>query len=172
MVDSAKRPHKMDYTQAAANYRRYYQYGGGLDIPVLRAGRQQYGAGFGSFFARLARGIFNFIRPAAAAAAGTAIRSAAQGISDGGSFKDIARRTLADSAGAALHGLADSTTSKIQGGSGRRRGAKRRRSTRKAAHRARAAIKHTRRKRRASKSLYKKRAKRARMAYPATHMNF
>ena len=130
---------KMDYSQAVRNYQQYYQQGRG--IPVFRGQRDQYGAGFGNFLGRMFRGIWDFVRPAAGAAATQAILSAAEGVVSGAPIRDIAKSALAQSTGAAMHGLADETTKRIQGG-GRKR---RRKSVRKAAKRARKALKHKRR---------------------------
>src|SRR3990167_5846963 len=130
---------KIDYSQAVRNYQQYYQQGPG--IAVFRGQRDQYGAGFGNFLGRMFRGIWDFVRPAAGAAASQAIRSAAEGVVSGAPIRDIAKSALAQSTGAAMHGLADETTKRIQGG-GRKR---RRKSVRKAAKRARKALKHKRR---------------------------
>ena len=126
----------MDYSQAVRNYQQYYKQGRGM--PVFPGHRDQYGAGFGTFLGRMFRGIWDFVRPAAGAAASQAIRSAAEGVAAGIPLRDIAKSTLAQTTGAAMHGLADETSKRIQGG-GRKR---RRTPARKATKLARKALKH------------------------------
>ena len=74
-------------------------------MPVFRGQRDQYGAGFGNFLGRMFRGIWDFVRPAAGAAASQAIRSAAEGVAAGIPLRDIAKSTLAQTTGAAMHGV-------------------------------------------------------------------
>ena len=107
-------------------YIHYYQNGGSL--PVFRGMRDQYGGGLGSFFGRIARGIWDFIRPAAGAAATSFISNAAEGISEGKSLKDTARSALGASVGTAIRGIGDQAQKRVQSGAGQRR---KRRFTRK-----------------------------------------
>ena len=112
-------------------YTNYYQHGGA--VPVFH-GYEQYGGGIGNFLGRLARGVWDFIRPAAISAGTSAISSAAQGIAEGKSFKDTARSALGASVGSAIRGVGEEAQRRVQSGSGRRR-RKRKVSKRKATRR-------------------------------------
>ena len=81
----------------------------------------QYGGGFGNFLGRIARGVWDFIRPAAMSAGTSLISNAAQGITEGKSFKDTARSALGASVWSAVRGLGNEAQRRVQSGSGRRR---------------------------------------------------
>ena len=99
-------------------YFNYYQHGGAL--PVFQ-GYDQYGGGFGNFLGRIARGVWDFIRPAAISAGTSLVSNAAQGITEGKSFKDTARSALGASVGSAVRGLGDEAQRRVQSGGGHRR---------------------------------------------------
>ena len=105
------------------HYIDYYQHGGSL--PVYH-GYEQYGGGFGNFLGRMARGVWDFIRPAALSAGTSMISNAAQGLAEGKSLKDTARSAFGASVGSAVRGLGDEAQRRVQSGSGRRRKRKRR----------------------------------------------
>ena len=89
-------------------------------------GYEQYGGGFGNFLGRMARGVWDFIRPAALSAGTSMISNAAQGLAEGKSLKDTARSAFGASVGSAVRGLGDEAQRRVQSGSGRRRKRKRR----------------------------------------------
>ena len=113
-------------------YTNYYQHGGA--IPVFH-GYEQYGGGIGNFLGRLARGVWDFIRPAAISAGTSAISTAAQGIAEGKSLKDTARSALGASVGSAIRGVGEEAQRRVQSG-GRRRKRKGARSKRKVGRKA------------------------------------
>ncbi|KAF0096686.1 MAG: hypothetical protein FD142_3191, partial [bacterium] len=94
-------------------------------LPVYH-GYEQYGGGFGNFLGRMARGVWDFIRPAALSAGTSMISNAAQGLAEGKSLKDTARSAFGASVGSAVRGLGDEAQRRVQSGSGRRRKRKRR----------------------------------------------
>ncbi|KAF0094188.1 MAG: hypothetical protein FD144_5945, partial [Rhodospirillaceae bacterium] len=127
-------------------YINYYQHGG--QLPVFRGMRDQYGAGLGSFFGRIARGVWDFLRPAVSAGTTSFIANTAQGLTEGKSIRDSARTGLSASVGSAIRGIGDESQRRIQGGSGRRRRRKQpaRRAKRRRPHAAPKRRKHPRRK--------------------------
>ena len=100
-------------------YYNYFQHGGELN--VFHGGRDQYGYGLGSFLGRLARGVWDFVRPAASSAATSFIANAAQGINEGKDLKESAKSAFKTSVGTAIRGLGEEADRRIQRGSGRRR---------------------------------------------------
>ena len=101
------------------HYYNYFQHGGELN--VFHGTRDQHGYGLGNFFGRIARGVWDFIRPAASSAATSFISNAAQGLTEGKNFKDSARSALSASVGSAIRGLGDQAERKMQSGGRRRR---------------------------------------------------
>ena len=118
------------------HYIDYYQHGGAL--PVYH-GYEQYGGGFGNFLGRMARGVWDFIRPAALSAGTTMISNAAQGLAEGKSLKDTARSAFGASVGSAVRGLGDEAQRRVQSGGRRRRKRRAKKATtRGSSHRRRA----------------------------------
>ena len=141
-------------------------------MTVFRGMRDQYGAGLGSFFGRIARGVWDFIRPAVSAGTTSFIANTAQGLTEGKSIRDSARTGLSASVGSAIRGIGDETQRRIQSGRGRRR---RRQPPRRAKRRAAPKPRRRsppKRKRSAPKSRPAKRRRVYKQRAPKNMMNF